>query len=326
MPHIRPRGWTPPAPRAGEGDPTAAPRVIELNGTGPEDVVIDHNGAVLTGVDDGRILRVTRHGDHIDTIADTTGRPLGLELLPDGTLLVCDAHRGLLRVDQRTGRIDVLVSQATHDLAVCNNAAVAADGTVYFSDSSQRFPLAQWRADLMEHSGTGRLLRRDPSGEVEVLLDGLYFANGVALAADETFVVVAETGAYRLTRLWLSGPRSGTSEPFVEALPGFPDNLSTAPDGTIWISQASPRDRLLDWSHAHAPWLLTAAARLPTSWQPQPRPIVWVLAVDTHGRVLRDLRTRHPRFHMVTGVREHDGTLYLGSLIGRRLAMLPLPR
>jgi len=41
----------------------------------------------------------------------------------------------------------------------CNNASLAGDGTVYSSDSSRRFGIDHWRADLFEHSGTGRLLR-----------------------------------------------------------------------------------------------------------------------------------------------------------------------
>ena len=59
-------------------------------------------------------------------------------------------------------------------LLVCDNAAIAGDGTIWFSDSSARFRLEHWKGDLIEHSGTGRLLRRDPSGRVEVRLTGLH--------------------------------------------------------------------------------------------------------------------------------------------------------
>ena len=80
---------------------------------------------------------------------------------------------------------DKRLDDGRHALRICNNAAVAADGTIYFSDSTQRFDLEYYTADLIEHSGTGRLLRRTPDGEVDVLLDGLHFANGVALAPDQ---------------------------------------------------------------------------------------------------------------------------------------------
>ena len=62
----------------------------------PEDTLIDDDGSVLTGLHDGRILRVGADGKTITTLADTGGRPLGLEWLPDGKVLICDANRGLL--------------------------------------------------------------------------------------------------------------------------------------------------------------------------------------------------------------------------------------
>ena len=83
--------------------------------------------------------------------------------------------------------IETLATEADgRPLLVCNNAAVAADGTIYFSDSSAVHPLSRWRADLVEDTRTGRLLRRNPDGSIDTLLEGLAFANGVALSADES--------------------------------------------------------------------------------------------------------------------------------------------
>ena len=61
----------------------------------------------------------------------------------------------------------------------------------------------------MQASHTGRLLRYDPArGRTDVLADGLWFANGVALAPDESYVVVVETMRARLLRVWLRGPQA----------------------------------------------------------------------------------------------------------------------
>ena len=63
---------------------------------------------------------------------------------------------------------------------------------------------------LSLHAGnpTGRLLRYDPaSGTTTVLATKLWYANGVALAADESFVAVAETNVFRVMRYWLKGPK-----------------------------------------------------------------------------------------------------------------------
>jgi sugar lactone lactonase YvrE len=278
-------------------------------------VVVDADGTIVTGVADGRLLRVHPETGLVDSIADTGGRPLGVELLPDGRLLVCDAKRGLLAVD--AGAVEELTEEP---MTFCNNAAVGADGTVWFTDTSRRFGIDHWRADVIEHSGTGRLLRRDPDGAVEVVLDGLEFANGVALSATGDFVLVAETGAYRIRRVWLRGDRAGHDEVFVDNLPGFPDNLSTGPDGLFWVALASPRDPRLDML-AHRPAMRRLAWALPQRLLPERR-TVWVQALDGSGSVVHDLQGRHPRFHMVTGVRAVDGRIYLGSLTGNAIGIL----
>jgi sugar lactone lactonase YvrE len=326
-PPLRPVVWRPPAiPDRARARAGPLPLLrLEVDGLAPEDVVVDEAGRVVTGVDDGRLLRVGADG-RVEVVADTGGRPLGIELLGDGRLLVCDAHRGLLAVDPATSAVEVLVDRvAGEPMRFCNNAAVAADGTVYFSDSSRRFGIDHWRADLLEHSGTGRLLRRDPGGAVEVLLDGLQFANGVALAADGSFVAVAETGAYRLTRLWLQGERAGRTDLLADNLPGFPDNLSTGPGGLLWVALGSPRNPLLDRLHRRHPALRRAVWALPERLQPKPVRSLWVLAVDAGGAVVHDLQGPGDDYTMVTGVREHGGRLYLGSLAERAVAVLDLP-
>ena len=333
-PSIQPVVWQPPAApersrRTRSAPPMPDPGLMAISGSGPEDVVIDRDGRVLTGVDDGRLLRLSDEGRTVEQVADTGGRPLGIELLADDRLLVCDAERGLLAVDPHSGTVETLVrgreSAAGKPLTVCNNAAVTRDGTVYFTDSSQRFGLQHWMADLLEHGGTGRLLRRDASGEVTELLDGLHFANGVALAADESYVVVAETGAYRLRRVWLTGPRTGESEVLTDNLPGFPDNLSTGASGLVWVALATPRNPVMDWTAPRHPLLRKGVWALPPAVHAKLEArTTWVVAVDGEGRIVRDLQTTGERYHMVTGVREHDGRLYLGSLRERSVAVIDL--
>jgi sugar lactone lactonase YvrE len=327
-PKIEPVVWRPPVlSRADRRRSRSLPplTVFTLHGCGPEDVVVDEQGQVFTGVDDGRILRIAPDGLRIDTVADTGGRPLGIELYRDGGLLVCDSARGLLAVDPRDGSVRTLVARGEHDLRFCNNAAVAADGTIYFSDSSQRVDVEHWKADLLEHAGTGRLLRRAPDGEVEVLLDGLHFANGVALAPDESFLVVAQTGMYRLDRLWLTGERAGSCEVFADNLPGFPDNMSTGSDGLLWLALANPRNQLLDRVSPWRPVVRKLLWALPEALQPQARKTIWVRALDLTGAVVHEFYGTGAEFFMSTGVRERAGTVYLGSLQAGSVATLPVP-
>ena len=98
-------------------------------------------------------------------------------------LLIADADAGLLTMSTTTGVVERLVTEVDgHRMVFCNNAAVASNGDIWFSDSSTVYPIAKWKADFVENTRTGRLLCRRADGTVEVHLDGLAFANGVALA------------------------------------------------------------------------------------------------------------------------------------------------
>ncbi|MGW0615793.1 SMP-30/gluconolactonase/LRE family protein [Streptomyces sp. NPDC002788] len=308
------------------------PRHYVAVGHGPEDVVADPRGRVLTGVADGRILRLDGLADPVaaraEVIAETGGRPLGLELLPDGDLLVCDAERGLLRVDIRDGTVRVLAgSVAGEPLRFCSNVVSLSDGSVHFTVSSRRYPLDHWIGDIVEHTGTGRLLRLAPGGHTpEVVLDGLQFANGVAVGVDESFLVVAETGACRLVRLWLTGPKAGQSEPFAENLPGMPDNLwRGAPGGPIWVALAGPRVPPLELLHRGAPAVRRAAAHVAVRAPFRPTGTIGVLAFDDQGRVVHHLTRRHSGYRMVTSVCEAGGHLILGSVRERGVAVCERP-
>jgi sugar lactone lactonase YvrE len=294
-------------------------QVLPVPAHGCEDVLVAtagrDEGCVYTGTADGSIWRIAHDGSRLDRIAHTGGRPLGIESYPDGRLLVCDSTLGVLLVDPRDGAVErVLAEVAGVPMRFCNNAAVAADGTVWFSDSSTRFGQPQWRDDLVQNTRTGRLLRLDPAGDVTVVLDGLAFANGVALAPDGSFVAVAETGARTVVRHWLTGPTAGGRDLLVPELPGHPDNIATGSDGLVWVTLASPVNHVLERLQRTPMWVRRGATRVPAWMQPRIAPSVRVQAYDVAGRLVHDLDLPARDYAMVTGVREHDGTVWLGSL------------
>ncbi|GAB08743.1 hypothetical protein GOARA_019_00250 [Gordonia araii NBRC 100433] len=290
-------------------------RVIPVGGKGPEDVVVARDGTVYTGLEDGRLLAIDPASGAVTHVAATVGRPLGIELMPDGRLLVADAHEGLLLVDPADGAIEPLVTEiAGKPMVFCNNAAVASNGDIWFSDSSTLHPIERWKNDLVENTRTGRLFCRGAGGSVTTVLGGLAFANGVALAADESFVCVAETTARTVVRWWLKGPKAGSRDYLVTDLPGYPDNIARGSDGLIWVTIASPTEAIVSGLH-HGPMALRkAVTKLPDFLQPKPKQTVRVQAYGDDGRLVHDVHGDATNFHMVTGVREHDGQVWLGSL------------
>ncbi|MCW2816929.1 MAG: Strictosidine synthase [Nocardioides sp.] len=310
--------------------------VHPVPGPGAEDVVVGlsgpDEGAVFTGTEDGSIFRVSHDGASVDLVARTQGRPLGLEIDLDGRLLVCDAHRGLLRVDTRAG-VAGAVEAVTGEIdgtamKFCNNAAIASDGTVWFSDSSTKFGIERWKDDFVQNTRTGRLCRLDPDGTVTVVIDGLAFANGVALSKDESYVCVAETGGRTVVRRWLTGNRKGMRDLLCSDLPGYPDNIARGSDGLIWVTIASPRDPVVERLQTSPLKVRKLVTKIPDRFQPQPKKTVRVQAYDDEGRLVHDIDVDPAQqvtpYHMVTGVREHEGRVWMGSLHESAIAVVNL--
>ena len=328
---LHPRTWQPPTD-AGMRGPFAANDILQdvevlpVPGAGAEDVAVGEDGSLYTGTREGYLLRVSPDGRHVERIAQTGGRPLGIEVHPDGSLVVCDAHRGLLRVHPGSGTIEILVDSINSTpMKFTNNCDIAADGSIYFSDSSQYFGIEEFKGDLLAHTGSGRLIRYAPDGAVEVLMEGLDFANGVALAPDDSYVLVAETGSYQVTRLELSGPHAGRRSVIIDNLPGIPDNMSTGDDGVFWMALPSVRNALLDRLLPRPGFLRKAVWALPDRLQPEANRITWVIGLDGEGRVLHNLQGPGTDYHYVTGVREHQGRLYLGSLVEPGIGVVSAP-
>jgi sugar lactone lactonase YvrE len=293
------------------------------SGTGPEDVAIDPAGRLISGDRQGHLWRwqaEPRPDQPPELLAETGGRPLGIEVNPgDGSLVVCDAFRGLLRVTDDGAITSLCTEVAGRRLMLCNNATIARDGTVFFTDSSDRYPVTVYKRDLLEYRPNGRLLAYRPGGSTEVVTEGLYFPNGVALTPDETAIMLVETGSHRLSRVPLA---TGTPELLAD-LPAYPDNVGATGDGTYWIALPSPRvkiaERLLPY-----PRLRQLAALLPDRLQPQPAHYSIAALVDGDGSVLRTLHGPRGRYFMLTGVRQHGDVLWLGSLAERGIARVPL--
>ncbi|GAB2830754.1 hypothetical protein GCM10022221_31910 [Actinocorallia aurea] len=130
---------------------------------------------------------------------------------------------------------------------------------------------------ILEHRPSGRILRRSPTGEVDVVLDSLYFANGLALTPDGAALLLAETTGPTLSRVPLTGPRAGTREVVAANLPGYPDNLSRFTGGRAWVALTNPHDPALDRLATAPAWAARALWALPDRLRPSGTKTTWVL-------------------------------------------------
>lgn len=327
---VAPVAWEAPEAPALEGpyalneDLSRGTRLAEGIGIGPEDVAFDEEGRLYTGFEGGELVRMELPDGTPEVFAHTGGRPLGLVFDAEGQLLVADARAGLLSVSPE-GEITVLATGLDGEpFGFLDDLDVGPDGVVYMTDASRQFGYGRHDLAILQHGGDGLLLAYDPAdGSVEVILDGLQFANGVVVDPSGDFLYLAETGLYRVLRVWLEGDRAGTTEVVAENLPGFPDNIAASPRGGLWVPMSSPRHPLVD---GLAPWpfLRKVVARLPDWVRPDALRHGLVVELDSQGSPIRTLHAPSGDVALTSCAMERDGILYIGSFHDPALTAVPL--
>jgi len=303
---------------------------------GPEDVagrMEDGDMIVYTSTQSGDIIRINPRTNQHRVVANTGGVALGLQFAPNGRLIIADAHKGLLSMDD-DGNITVLSDKtdAGSPLLYADEMGIAKDGKIYFSDASTKFgaeasgsTLAGSLLELMEHGKTGRILVYDPADKTtKIVLDNLSFPNGVAMCPDDACFLFAETGTYAVKRHWLTGVQAGITDTIVDNLPGFPDNLNKGQDGRYWIGLTSPRSEALD-NLSDKPFMRKIVQRLPASMRPKAVNYGFIFAIDMNGKVLAQYQDPSGAYPLATGATEPgDGWLYIGSLTARELGRMDI--
>ena len=340
---VNPQSWSAPVAPDYVGHYAANAKLASFDSlslageVGPEGVVVGHDGSVYAATEAGWIIRwradrLTVNDLQGERWVNTGGRPLGLSFGPQGNLWVADAFQGILRINSQ-GEQQLMVSQFNgQPLRYSNDLTFAANGLLYFTDSTQRFSAKSYGStykasliDLMEHGSSGRVLEYNPAtGGLRQLFSGLSFANGIAVDPQGQFLLVNETGAYRVWKHWLAGPKAGESEVLIDNLPGFPDNLYVGGvDGwgriRYWLGFTSPRLALVD-AIADKPFVRRMVQRLPSFVRPKAQHYGHVIAISGEGEVLANLQDPNAAYPLTTGVAETEHYLYISSLAAPVLA------
>lgn len=321
---VNPAAWTPPPMPKLEGTYQANSKLkIErlFDCQACEDVAIDSAGNVYGGSIDGEIIRFNKASGQTEVFAKTGGRPLGLHFDAAKNLLVADADKGLLSIAP-DGTVTTLDNgKGNPPFNFADDLEIGPDGMIYFSNASSKFGFHDSFLDLWEHQPNGDLMAYDPATKkTKILLDNLYFANGIAVSPDSNFVLVNETNKYHVRRYWLRGQKKGTSDIFIDNLPGFPDGISRGDNGVFWLAIVSPRNADLD-GLLNRPGLRKMISRLPASLQAAPANYGFVLGLDQNGKVVYNLQDPSGSYAQITSVQEFDGTLYLGTLVEKAVGL-----
>ncbi|XP_024017207.1 protein STRICTOSIDINE SYNTHASE-LIKE 4 [Morus notabilis] len=295
---------------------------------GPEDIAVDYEeGTIYTATRDSWLRRLHKNGSWENWKLLESHTLLGITKANEGgDLVVCDIEEGLLKVGE-TG-VSVLTSHVNGSkISFADDVIEASDGSLYFSVASTKFGLHDWYLDVLEAKPHGQLLKYDPSSkQTSILLDDLAFANGVALSKDQDYLVFCETWKYRCRKYWLKGEKKGQTEIFIENLPGGPDNINLAPDGSFWIALLQLTPKGLEFVHT-SKVIKKFIATFPklvdlVNGVKRKATVVNVAADGTITRHFDDSKGKVMNF--VTTAVEFEDHLYLGSLNSDFIGKLPL--
>ncbi len=80
---------------------------------------------------------------------------------------------------------------------------------------------------------------------MSVVIDKLYFPNGIVYEKNKGSVIVGEINRHRLIRVFVEGPKKGSKEILIDNLHGYPDNIKFDDDGNILVAFPAVRDAIM---------------------------------------------------------------------------------
>ncbi|PWJ43099.1 SMP-30/gluconolactonase/LRE family protein [Sediminitomix flava] len=326
---LEPSAWNPPKKPKFENELStnqqllSAQKIALKTWVGPEDIIFDDLGNLYCGVhkgvndfSDGKILKISPTGT-VEIFYDAGSWVAGLHFDKANNLIALSHKEGLICISPNK-EVTVLAKKNEKQLPflIPNGLDIASDGMIYFSNTSSSSPytVKYGRKLIMELKAEGGLYQYNPyTKKVRTLINGTYFGNGVVLSKNEDFLLMTETSKYRIIRYWLKGEKQGTSEVFMDNLPGFPNGISIREDGSFWLGFSTCRNDALDNVHAKTGFKKLIYG-LPEVLQPKQQAFGMILNISSEGEILNALFDLEGNVIPEAGaVKEFDGHLYIGG-------------
>ena len=175
-----------------------------------------------------QVIALDPQGGH-EVVVSVPSFPMCIDFLPDGRLLVVDsAQRRLLRREPDG-------SMVTHaDLAPIsekpwNDIVVDARGNAYVNNIGFDFPGGE--------PAPGSVVLVTPQGAVRLVADNLAFPNGMAITADGSTLIVAESHGNRLTAYDIGQDGDlANRRTWADTGDDHPDGICVDAEGAVWYA------------------------------------------------------------------------------------------
>jgi gluconolactonase len=163
----------------------------------PEDVVVGRDGRVWASDQQCACAQIDVSGV-VRRVGVAGGLPNGINMTADGNILIANYGCGPLQLlDPDTGELRTLCEEVEGvRLTTSNYPIVDRAGNIWCANSTFADP---WE-EALDGRVDGFLYRVSPDGEARCMADGIQFANGLALDADESHIYVCQTTGCNVIR------------------------------------------------------------------------------------------------------------------------------
>lgn len=203
----------------------------------PEGVMAQDDESVLTADGRGRCARIAADG-RTTFFGNLGGTPNGICIDQNGSCIVANIGNGEVQSVSPAGSHTVLMTEAQGKrMYTPNFPFLDFSGRLWVSNSTDNPDLD---ASLKAPIPDGCLTLIAQGLPPRIAADGICFANGVALDADEKFVYVAETMQRRILRYRIGHEncldKMEVYGPSSLGMLGFPDGIAFDEAGNLWVA------------------------------------------------------------------------------------------
>ncbi|MGB3481082.1 MAG: CoA transferase [Mycobacterium sp.] len=246
----------------------------------------------VTSLSRGAVFEVFLDGREPTAVADPGSGPNGMTVGEDGRLWITQnggtavPSRSRRRVPPSIQVWDPSESEAPKivlraEVHAPSDCAVASDGALWFTDPTGH--------GFGRDAVAGRVWRFEPTtGTASIMLDDVYFPNGIAFGTDATDVYISETARDRVRRYTVTADGAVRDPAAPELTVSTPDGLAVDAAGGIWVAGSrSGAVSYFDASGRQVQRLDIGAGSMPTSvCFAGPDLSILVVTVAKGGRVL----------------------------------------
>jgi sugar lactone lactonase YvrE len=176
----------------------------------------------------GRVFSVAADGIHA-VEAEVASFPMCIDFLPDGRLLVVSSTDRQLLLREPDGSLVPYADLASVSRKPWNDIVVDGRGNAYVNSIGFDFPGGEFAPGIVV------LVTHD--GKVTPVADGLAFPNGMAITADGSTLIVAESYAEQLTAYDIIDDGTLSARRVWATTPGdHPDGICLDATGAVWYA------------------------------------------------------------------------------------------